>query len=215
MANNTSKRFIWRNDKVVSLRLRNGQYTLLQLLEGKWRFAAFDIFRESDEWDDVVLSNERVLFTNIAIRQFFVASEILEQKAVAPASGVHYEEDRISAGDKPTKYRLWENTPHEFELTLIGGGPIQFRRIVDYQEFFTPIANSEYENYLHIEMKGVQNYPYLNERLMLCSEMGRKADPEKELKFGRELPIEYRPYFEMLAHSDSFAKYGYRAQSSG
>lgn len=215
MANKNPKRFVWRTDKVISLRLRNGQFTLLQLLDGKWRFAAFDIFRDRDEWDDVDLSNERTLFTNIAVRQFFVSSDLVQQKKVKAASGVQYEEDRISGGDKTTEYRLWEGTPNEFEITLIGGGPNELRKIVDYQEYYTPIANSEYEDYLHIEMKGVQNYPYLNERLMLCSELGRNADPEKELKFERELPVEYRPYFEMLAHTRNFAKYGYQDHGMG
>ncbi|QDT60166.1 hypothetical protein SV7mr_26830 [Stieleria bergensis] len=209
MATSTAKRFIWKSGKVLSLRLRNGQHTLLQLLDGKWRFAAFNIFRDRDEWDDVYLSAESLLFTNIAVKQFFIESELTPQKGVAPASDVHHEEDRISAGDTPTKYRLWKDSPNEFDITLIGGGPNRLRKIVDYNELFTPIANSEYEEYLHIEMKGVQNYPYLNERLMLCGEFGCNADPKKELMFDRHLPLEYRPYFELLAHTDNYEKYGY------
>ena len=49
-----------------------------------------------------------------------------------------------------------------------------------------------------IETMSVEMYPGLNERLYLCSVMGRNVNPELEIYLGRPIPEAYGTYVKIL-----------------
>src|SRR2546421_505132 len=49
------------------------------------------------------------------------------------------------------------------------------------------------------ELNVLWTYPNLNERLLLCKQLGTRVDPEKDLLFGRPPRDEYVTYVDILA----------------
>lgn len=50
----------------------------------------------------------------------------------------------------------------------------------------------------NVETMSVEMYPGLNERLYLCSVMGRNVNPELEIYLGRPIPEAYGTYVKIL-----------------
>ncbi|MDO5106078.1 hypothetical protein [Capnocytophaga sp.] len=54
-------RFFWKENAVISLKLAENIYTLCQMSERKHTMAFFNIFRDTDNWLDVDLSQEKII----------------------------------------------------------------------------------------------------------------------------------------------------------
>lgn len=48
------------------------------------------------------------------------------------------------------------------------------------------------------EMTSIRVFPELLERIHLCRKYGRNVDPIKDMAFGREIPIDYRNYVDII-----------------
>ena len=49
------------------------------------------------------------------------------------------------------------------------------------------------------ELTTIDLFPNLNERVYLCSLLKRNVDPAKDIKFDREIPVEYLDFVKIYA----------------
>lgn len=210
----TSKRAIaWKVGRVFSIRLRNGHYALIQMLDARGEVAVFDMFRENDDWDGVKLSEGNVLFTGMVLRSVLKRSETRIHRDVVPVEGIEYETTRIHGGSGAREVVLWEGTPLERRFLTLGAGPKGICRMREVngvlREEFEPISNDDYARYEHLEMTALCDYPSFNERLYLCEYFGRNFDPGKEIAFDRPLDPECVTYVDIIAGKTLLKDLGY------
>lgn len=209
----STKQVRWTKDRIISLRLRNGHYALMQMIERPGLFAVFDIFREKDEWDDVSLSKANVLFTCCLVRKSLARSTVAIHKEIRPVDGLAYETTRISPNGGFRRLTLWEGTPNERTLLVLGTGNNSLRELVNIdghiEEKLTPIPLDDYAKYEKYELTSLSGYPGFNERLYLCDVLGRNIDPLKELAFNRELDPVCKVYIDIISGKVRLAELGY------
>lgn len=201
-----------KENRILSIRLRNGHYALLQMLQ-KGQVAVFNCFRSVDEWSDLQLSKESVLFTCILLRSVLARSAVTIHKDVSPVPGLTYSEERIDIGDGFREVTVWEGTEDERTFLMMGVGKNCVRRIdqagVQIREHLTPIALADYQRVAHLELTNLCDYPTFNERLYLCELLGRNIDPLKEIAFSRPLDRACRVYVDIIAGKTRLSELGY------
>ncbi len=209
----SSRRISWKKDKVFSIKLRNGHYALLQMLSSSGRIAVFDHFRKMNEWNDVRLTANNVLFTGVLMDSVLKRSVLAVHKDVGPAERIEYSETRISIGHELRRVKVWEGTEDEREFLMMGEGNNKLRRYHrendELCEEYIPLSLDDYDRYKDVELTNVYDYPTFNERLFLCELFGRNVDPLKEIAFSRPLPLEYRTYIDIIAGDIPLGELGY------
>ena len=204
----------WKKGKVLSLELRNGEFTLFQMLERKGYIAVFDGFKSIDEWKADDLSSMDELFKTIATTAFFRRSTIKVQKHVKPTSDLTCPEGPfIDPGSDFEEVTAWAGTENERTFLKSGNGDnclISWTREEGcIKEHCEPIHLEDYEKYQEYELNGLSVYPNINERIYLCSIFGRNVNPEKDLAFQRDLPIEYLKYIDIISGKILLSDLGY------
>lgn len=203
----------WKKDRIISIKLRNGHYALLQMISKPGFVAAFNIFRDKDQWGDVTLTKQNVLFTCGLVKNTLSRSEVYVHDEVEPVNDLEYEETRIHSGSGFREITLWGGTEHERTFLIMGQGDNTLREIIKInghiEEKYTPIALNDYERYKNVEMVSLCGYPNLNERLYCCEVMGRNIDPIKELSFNRPLDACCRVYIDVIAGKIPLSELGY------
>lgn len=185
-------RVIWKENKIVSIKLRNGKYALLQMLKRKGYVAVFNKFSEDDKWDGITLNEKDVLImTFIMSGRIFPNSEVKTQKQVKPVANLEYPRFHISLGDgSNSRIKVWSDTPEEKEVIVDGYlNLFLIERISEdpWIEKDSPINVSDYDKFKHLGTTSLGNYPEFNEKLYIWSELGKYYEPEVELAFGHEL----------------------------
>lgn len=207
------RRIAWKEDRLFSIKLRNGHYALLQMFPSKGQVAVFDCFHEADEWTGVRLAADNVLFTGILLNSVLVRSVVKVHKDISPVEDLDYREVTIHIGGGFRRLKVWEGTEDEREFLMMGEGNNRlcryFRENDDPREEYTPISLDDYEKYKYLELTNLYDYPTLNERLYLCELFGRNVDPLKEIAFNRPLPREYRTYIDIIAGKIPLSELGY------
>ena len=146
----------WKKDRLFTIKLRNGHYALLQMLEPKGQIAAFDSFQDVDDWSGVRLTADRVMFTGTLLRSVTNRSVIAIHKNVVPVSGLEYAEDRIDIGGGFRTVTLWEGTEDERSFLMMGEGKNCLRRIHwendQPREEYSPISLDDFELYKDVRV---------------------------------------------------------------
>ena len=209
------KRINWKKDKLISIKLRNGKFALMQMLEGKGRIVVFNIFKEKNEWDGIVLTKDSILFFAFIIsKTIFPRSEISLQKNITPVEDLAFPKVRINTGSGNKKIKVWENTKDEREFIIDGEGNNLLVETHDNTRpedryTYTPIDINDYEKYKHLELDNLRIYPEFNERLNICSEINENFDPLKELAFNQKLDLRCRTYIDIIGGQVLLSKLGY------
>lgn len=205
----------WGKDKLVSLRLRNGKYVLMQMLERKSQMIVFNIFAEGNHFEKTELKKEDILFiTHINARSILNTGiyEACIVKNINPLNGITYPSTQIATANAgpARRIKLWEGTSIETEILFTGDGNNSLEtRGEDGVYQYTPIQNEDYHLYMEYEINGLSIYPEFNERLYLCSELGFNIDPSKELAFNRELDPICKTYIDIIGGKVRLSELGY------
>lgn len=203
------KSISWKEGKVISVRLRDGRYILAQMVKSPY-MVFFNLFSEDNSWEGVTLSTDKVLFCHAVTRQWKAHSPIERIKGVEPLS--NYE--------LPTRWIHTEGLGHRTREIIIDGVKrsvvilgtrlaLVERDMVDNSKNNAPcglyhtvvkpdLKESDWSRVKDIETMSVEMYPGLNERLYLCSVMGRNVNPELEIYLGRPIPEAYGTYVKTL-----------------
>ncbi len=207
------KRINWKEGKIFSLRLRNGKYSLMQMLERKGYVAVFDLFKDFDKWEDENINIDSILFICIIhSKGIFKHSEIKVHKNIAPVKNIEMPIYFINSGYGSRVIKLWVNTSQEREIILLGEGKNLLKREVwDYpnNSTYESIQLSDYEKFHEYELENLRIYPEFNERLFLCSLLNKNYDPLKELAFDRKLPEECLIYADIIGGKVLLNNLGY------
>lgn len=203
----------WKENKLFSIKLRNGKYALMQMLSIKGWVAVFNVFSENNKWDNISLSKSDVLFMNFLIsKTIFPKSETSVISNLEPVKGLEIPSIKIHVGDGTRTVKIWEGTPQEREILLLGEGKNILKEENPDDRFdykYSPIDIADYDKVKQYEMDDLRIYPEFNERLYLCSELNRNFDPVKELAFNRELDPICKTYIDIIGGKVLLSDLGY------
>ncbi|WP_196888702.1 hypothetical protein [Aureivirga sp. CE67] len=193
----------WSKNKLIALKLRNGKYSLIQLLERKGYIIVYNLFQNTPIFENIILSKELILFKTFVIhKEFLRLSEIEVVKSITPLSVVYpsFPSKLINRGSGFRKIKLWQHTENEVEIGFTGIGNNLLANVIEPGNTeYSSIKIEEYELYKEYELESLRSYPELNERILLCSELGYNFDPVKELAFNRELDIICKTYIDIIS----------------
>jgi hypothetical protein len=209
-------RVTWKHGNVIAIKLKDGSNAICQMLDSPY-LACFDLFPEDDELKDVQLGKAPILFFCAVLRQFLKEAEIRAIKA-APAPITDTPKHWIATFPGSRKVTVWPGTKNELTFIVIHQSPggklihkdIQAKGFAPTPVVMPSIGLDDTETIETHEMNVLWTYPFLNERLYLCRKLGKNVDPDKDIVFGRPLPLEYQDYFKMSAGIGKRADYGYK-----
>jgi hypothetical protein len=173
-------RAFWKQDEVISLKLRDDLYTLAQMVNPVAMMRFFDIFKSNDDWHGTDLNKVTPLFSvdvgNVVIQRLGVRR--VPSKEVIPSTEP-CEQYFIEAGDNADGYRLRD------EFMWKGGRLVDLgegAKTVGYQAP-TLIPNLNVKDHREIILK----YDFTNmygdtniaERLLRFHDTGVNLDPLK------------------------------------
>ncbi len=206
------RRISWKKDRIFSLELKQGYYALLQMMGGNGHVAVFSCFRKDQDWGEIQLGPENVLFYCYLLNCVLKRTPVQVHKDISPAQGLEPPKDRIDGGSF-RKVRFWEGTPHERELFMLGDPDLflvhrEFidGRCVDTSEV---LPKSDYEKVRHLELTNLRCYPEFNERLLLCAKRGENYDPLREVVFDQALEQDAVTYTEIISGVVPLSELGY------
>lgn len=78
-----------------------------------------------------------------------------------------------------------------------------------YRREICRLTDKDYSRIINYELATIELYPNLNERLYLCYKFYRNIDPEKEIIFKQEIPLEYKNYLDIISGETTLADLGY------
>jgi len=194
-------RIPWREGTVLSIETRPGLFVLAQMLKEP-SLGFFNLFRNVNEWDDVVPSDLPKLFDCFVTRQFINASNCKKWK-LKPCCW-EPRERKIDTSNEFSRVVVWEGTPQERSIGLIGARGK--KRLVEphpvdrfAQNVVLPaISENDADTINGHELKNLGINPEMNERLYLCHIFGRNVDPLKDVLFQRPIPAEYETYLDII-----------------
>lgn len=191
---------------VFSLQLKNGQFVLMQIINRRV-IAIFKDFRIEDNWQDYVLSKDRLLFITKACTKFFKLGIFKVHKNILPIEGVTLSNTTLHRGTGFSRIKLWENTVDEVVFPVFGDETsisitTFHRRTEEFASRYeiTSVIAEDYEQVKHLEVSTHSYWPYLNERLFIIAELGVDYNfcPQREIMFRRPLPLVCKLYCEMM-----------------
>ncbi len=208
----------WQNNSLVSLELRDGSFVLLQMLDSKGWIAVLNCYRDKNEWDDVNLNENDVLFVTCALRNFLKRSNLNRVKDVEIIKGLsspNTPQTRLNTKPHYRNITLWSNTEDEVTVLASGGnGDVGLHttgRDCDgtLVDDFKTIEPSEYHQFERMETSHLSDYGTLNERLLLCKNKGWNFDPMRNLIFDWSLDRECSIYAKLISGKVRFDELGY------
>ena len=194
---------VWKENNIISVETREGIYVLAQMLKSPY-LMVFDIFQQSDSWDETNLDNVPVLFCHAVTRQFLKCSNI-KKLNLKPIEPNNLPKNWIKIDGTARKIIVFKGTPDEKELLIIGkGGKLIeediYRSGIQEEKVIIPeISRTDQETINNHELTTISIYAEFNERLYLCYKMKRNVDPYKDLVFDRPIPLEYKRYIEIIS----------------
>lgn len=114
-------RVLWKTGAVLSIDTERGAFCLAQMLDDPY-LAVFDIFRAGDDWPDVDLKKDNILFVNAITRQFLSLGKIRKIR-IPPVAGLEVPDRRIERFPGSRKLTLWPNTPRERTIPELSSRP--------------------------------------------------------------------------------------------
>ena len=193
----------WKEGKVVSVYAREGVFFLVQILKPPY-LAVFDVVQDSHDWPQVGLTLNNVLFVKAVTRQFIKYSD-LRAVDIQPVDNIEIPLRWINGHPGSRLVTLYKGTENEVELISnerrAGGrlieqsaeGGVEMKIIIPEISLADTVAINSHE------LTTIDLFPHLNERVYLRSVFNRNVDPAKDIKFDRELPIEYLYFVKIYA----------------
>lgn len=202
----------WRENKLISLKLRNGKYVLLQWLSSSTYVSVFNIYSNDDVWTDIILNEQDILFTVAFVSKSVLKnSTVREVTEIEPLKNVNIPQKWINVGEGFTKHDLWTGTEDEVSVLVTGEGN---NLLVEWdnnpsEKSYKLLNIAEYEKVKNIELENLHIYPEFNERILLCSELNMNVNPLKDIAFSRKLSAEYKTYLKIISGKALLADLGY------
>jgi hypothetical protein len=209
----------WKENSLISIKLKDGNYTLAQLINAPY-MVFFKLYKQrEEEWNNVILTKSDILFCHAITRQFLKKTE---HKIISSISPIEYfpSKEWIHA-IRPIKKCLWEGTLHEKEVIVIGKERLLVQKDIQNNENNTHpsglyekvlsynLTSNTYDKYRLTELTNIEVYPLLNERLFLCCQLNSYVDPMKDIIFDQNIPMEYQTYVNILSSKISLESLGY------
>ena len=189
----------WKENKVISIETRKGVFVLAQMLRDPY-LMFYNIFRDTNDWDDVDLEQIEPLLCHATTRQFISGSNVTKQN-ISPILYKNLRRRWIDTNPESESRTIWEGTPKERNVIVIGkdgGQLIEYDINTEGDEDHTVIKRSipfdDHETIDNHELTSLFTYPAANERLYLCFLFGRNVDPLRDIIFNRPLRDEYDHY---------------------
>lgn len=204
-------RVVWKEGAVISIETRRGIFVIAQMIKDPY-LVFFNSFREQADWDDIDLDNTDVLFCTGVTRQFLQKSNVVKFKNIKPNCSYEPPKKWLHSEGYSRTIRVWEGTELEKEIVWMGttynlvemdiinhpGGPRKHPSGVFDAMLINDISIKNEEIIDQHERTSLSVFPETNERLYLCYKFGKNVSPEKDIAFGRNLPIEYETYVKII-----------------
>jgi hypothetical protein len=203
-------RVVWKDGHVISIETRTGVYALAQMSREPF-LIFFNAFSTDDKWGHIDLDATPILFCKAVTRQFLQLSNITKQPDIKSLHVTDLPTRWIHPSMKLRKVRPWVGTPHEREFVLNAGGALVEKEVLRHKGgpyahpsgvfdriIIKSIDDSDSDTIDRHELTGLAVFPGTNERLYLCRQFGRNVDPEKDLFFNRDLPLDYLIFTDIL-----------------
>ena len=210
------KRFVWKKDRVISIKVKGNLYVLAQLVGEPPLVAFYNFFSDSNDWGDINLHSSDVLFVayvadNCIKRSGFHNVNNINpcEKIIVPSYWIH----PYSEGSRFVKFQN-STTKSEIEFLTLGDNPggklieIEVGRGV-YDNPIIEESISDDATINQYELESLRMYPELNERLYLCHKLGESIDPAKDIAFNRKLPDYYEVYVKIASGKVRITELGY------
>lgn len=169
--------------------------------------AVFNLFQETDNWSEVEIDQTDVLFIAYVLDEVFELSEVrICNDEVKAVPNLECPRVFLNSGPKRVSVVICQGMKQERQVSWEGIGDVfvcEYRKDEkgNITEIVTPIPVSDYEKYKQIPGSRLEGYPTFNERLLLCERFIRNVDPEIELIFQRPIPVDFLPWFDLVAGS--------------
>ena len=197
----------WSDGAVVSVAVKGDRRVLAQMVESPFLYF-FWYFADEDGDFALALDAVEPIFCCAVTRQFLKHSDPRKEPGAAPRKKLVRPKHWINTYDGWRDVVAWPGTPHERELTLMGGEPGGM--LVLREELVgEDIALDDDDTIDGHELTNIWTFPLLNERLHLCEQLERNIDPMKDLSFDRTPPLEARTFVDILAGRGDLASWGY------
>ena len=202
----------WKPGKVISISLRNGVYVLAQMVRDPY-LVFFNHFNEENNWKEVTLKEEDILFCKAVTRQFLRYSPVTIVKDLDPLLDYRLPKEWIYShiGGYPitvsVKGRERQLAGFGQRLSLVqadkeSGLPEDNPLMGLFQAYIlSDIQEKDWERVGQAELMSIEVFPTLNERLYLCSLHGKNVNPELDISLGKPLPDDYETYIDILTNS--------------
>ena len=206
----------WVDGHVVSVGLRDGWYVLGQFLKSPF-MVFFAAYSASDDWSPHAAQQVEPLFFCAVTNQFRKFSAMRWCEQVRQRLFQDLPRYWIEPFHGSVKTTVWAGTPRERTFLTLNqrpGGRLIEKHIDDngftrYPVVLESIPLDDDQTIDRHELNVLWTYPNLNERLLLCKQLGTRVDPEKDLLFGRPPRDEYVTYVDILAGHGTPEDWGY------
>jgi hypothetical protein len=213
-------RVIWKDGHVISVETRTGLYALAQMSREPY-LLFFNAFSNDDRWDGVDLASTPILFCQAVTRQFLIHSNVAKRPEIKPLVVTELPTRWIHSTIKfkPRKASIWQGTTHERTLLTHDGAALVEKDVLRHKggpyahpsgvfdriviESIDPKDDATIDAH---ELTSLGVFAATNERLYLCHTFGRNVDPEKDLLFDRDMPIDYDVYFDVTQNAEAHRK---------
>src|SRR5262245_56095252 len=111
-------RFVWKEDAVVSLQLRDNSFVLGQLLKSPY-MVFFNTFSATDAWNPDAAQESTPLFFCAVTKQFLKYSPIGKSPKLHPKKFDELPSHWITVFHGSRKVTVWQGTPRERTLLLL------------------------------------------------------------------------------------------------
>ncbi len=218
---NKPKRLVWKQNRIISVKLRNGIYALGQMIE-KSKLIFFNHFSENNQWDNIILSNKNVLFSCTPLKTFLKHTEIEVIKNIEPLLNYQLPKLALWSSDLGFNKKMVTIGDYQKEVFVYGNGNYSVVNI-DFSSsekrhssgLFTEIIRdnvdvSYYEDIKHLDfVTTLDGYPNLNERLYLCWLLGKNVNPKLDVDLGIPLKEYHRTYVDIISGDVKLSDLGY------
>lgn len=198
----------WKDGKVLSIRLKNGVYVLAQMVTEPY-LVCFNLFTKDNDWQNVRLAEEHILFCHAVTRQFIKCSPVTVIKNVQPLTDYKL----------PTKW-IYAGLGSRSRIVTVNGKQREVRIPASYHSLVERDLEDHKNNHIlglfkkilidnltledwkeikDVEDMSIDIYPNLNERLFLCYLAGKNVNPSVEIDIGKEIPDSYETYIDIIS----------------
>ncbi len=218
----TKKRLVWKKNRIVSVKLRNGVYALGQMWERK-RMLLFKYFSKDNQWDNIKLSSDDVLFSCTPLKAFLKRSEIEIITSIKPL--LDYKEPTIALISNGSGFskKVVEIGDYKREVFVYGDGtysiveydPTDSKNNTHSSGLYKTVIKNNVDLYDYNEIKNLgfvsnlEDYPNLNERLYLCWLLGENINPNLDIDIGLPLEDYHRTYIDIISGDTNLSDLGY------